>query len=137
MIKRRAKPRAPQGAPHVRAREPRGESTNRLHPLFSLRHLAAGFRVSDCQRSDKAAFADRLQELAQLTWTQIMLAPRQGIGTETIDHQSVREAIPTHVTPDRTLLAIRFGDKARIIGYREDEVLHIIWIDPEHRVYPG
>jgi hypothetical protein len=29
------------------------------------------------------------------------------------------------------------SEMPRIIGFREDAVLHIIWIDPHHRAYAG
>jgi len=102
-----------------------------------LQFLVAGFRVSDCQPADKAAFAERLQAWGMMTWAQIMQAPREGLGTETIDRTSLQETPPNHVTPDVRLLAMRFGRGARVIGYRDDEILHIIWIDPNHKVYRG
>jgi hypothetical protein len=66
-----------------------------------------------------------------------MQAPREGLGTETLDRNSLDESPPDHVTPDVRLLALRFGRGARVIGYRDDEILHIIWIDPHHKVYRG
>ncbi len=66
-----------------------------------------------------------------------MSAPRQGLGTETIPQLGINETIPEHITPDVRILSSRFGQRARLIGYRSDEVFHIIWIDPKHKVYQG
>lgn len=134
---RKVKPRNPPTQPRIAPRETPRASTNDLRPLFGFYYLAIGFRISDCQQSDKAALADRLEELSQLTWGQIIQAPRQGMGTETIARDSIVPAIPHHVTPDVRLLSWRFGGGARIIGYREDEVFHIVWVDPNHQVYSG
>lgn len=59
------------------------------------------------------------------------------MGTETISRESINPAIPRHVTPDVRILSWRFGGGARIIGYREDQVFHIVWVDPNHNVYEG
>lgn len=113
--------------------EPR--PTNHLKPHFSFYHLQDGFRISDCQAVDKGEFAQRLQELSQLTWNQIVLSPRQGLGSEKIDRESIKVAIPEHLSRDKRILAFRFGGGARIVGYREDQIFHVVWIDPNHNVY--
>jgi hypothetical protein len=131
----KAKGRRLPSPPHIAQPVAEPRPTNHLKPHFSLYHLEDGFRVSDCQAVDKGEFAQRLQELSQLTWNQIVLAPRQGFGSETIALRSIKVAVPNHITDDRRLLAFRFGDAARIVGYREDQIFHIVWIDPNHNVY--
>lgn len=106
-------------------------------PHFSFCHLAPGFGVADCQQAQKAEFAQRLQELSGLTWGDINQAPRDGFGTEKIAQGSVRPAIPSHLSPDVNLLSFQFGGGSRIIGYRDHQVFHVVWIDPNHRVYTG
>lgn len=66
-----------------------------------------------------------------------MQARREGMGTETIAHGSIIPAVPQHIPPDVRLLSWRFGEGARIIGYREDEAFQVVWVDPNHRVYRG
>jgi len=134
---KKPKPRTGAGTDGLAGRAPRGEVTNHRYPLFSLQHVVAGFSVSNCERDEKAAFADRLQQLGQMTWEQIQLGSRQGVGTETIGRDSICLPIPNHITPEVRILALRIRQKARIIGYRQDEVFHIVWIDPKHRVYKG
>jgi hypothetical protein len=111
--------------------------TNQLRPYFSFHLLEAGFRVSDCQSHHKAEFAERLQELGQLTWLEILQAPRQGLGSEIISRNSIIPAIPPTITPDLRCLSFRFGQGARIIGFRDSQVFHVVWVDPNHRVYKG
>jgi hypothetical protein len=137
MLSPRPRPRQGSGSDSIRGRQPHGVSTNERNPLFDLSRTVEGFAVGDCTRDEKAAFADRLQHLARMTWTQILMAGRTGAGSETIAQASLNVPIPGFVTPDRRLLTLRFGDAARIIGFREDAVLHIIWIDPHHRAYDG
>jgi hypothetical protein len=73
-----------------------------------------------------------------MTWGQIMNTHRRGLGSETISRDSLKVQPPTHLlTGDQELLSFHFGGAARFIGYRLDEVLHVVWVDPNHRVYPG
>lgn len=137
MAKNKLKTRKPPSQPRVASREPLTRSTNDRAPYFSFYYLAQNFRISDCQQSDKSALAERLEELSQLTWGQIMQTPRTGMGTETISQESIAPAIPQHITPDVRILSWRFGRGARIIGYREDQVFHVVWVDPNHQAYSG
>lgn len=93
--------------------------------------------MTDCQRDQKAQFAERLQELSELTWGEINQAPRDGLGTEKIAQYSLREAIPEHISPDVRILSFKFGRGARMIGYREERVFHVVWVDLEHDVFNG
>ena len=120
----------------VAGRQTRVVSTDGHNPHFCLCNLSAGYRVSNCQQADRAAFASWLDIRSQMTWLDLTLAPREGLGREKIPRGSIRPAIPTKITPDvEHFLSFRFGDDARVIGYRTDEVFHIVWLDPNHDVY--
>jgi hypothetical protein len=133
----KAKDRKPPQNGRAAARKPHAGSTNHLNPHFSFYQLEAGYCVSDCQADHKAALADRLQELSQLTWGEILQAPRKGFGTETIAADSIRPRVPQLITPDVRFLSMYFGKGARLVGYRDDQVFHVVWIDPHHKVYNG
>lgn len=72
-----------------------------------------------------------------MTWGQIIQAPSGGMGTEPIPQNQIIPPIPPHITPDITLLSWRFGQGARMVGYREGEAFHVVWVDPNHHVYSG
>lgn len=40
-------------------------------PLFSLRYMNKDYSLSQCTKDEKAAFADTLYKLNQLTWSEI------------------------------------------------------------------
>src|ERR1700722_19256687 len=72
------------GTPSV---NPHG-STNNLKPIFNLEYLRGDYCLTKCSGEEKAAFADRLHRLSQLTWREIQLAPKHGVGHETISRDS-------------------------------------------------
>ena len=111
--------------------EPSPES---LPPIFSLRYLNKEYCLSKCEKDEKAAFADTLHRLSNLTWAQIKAAPRQGLGYEIIPRKGI-PGIPAHVTDEVNLIAFRFCAKAPMVGYRDRTTFHIIWLDRDFTLY--
>ena len=106
-------------------------------PVFSLRHIDRGkYCLSACNKNEKAAFADTLYKLSQLTWGQLKVAHRHGCGYETIVRTSIRDGIPAHITDDVNFIAFRFCALAPMVGYRDGVTFHILWLDPGFLLYP-
>lgn len=104
-------------------------------PIFSLEHMVRGFCVASCDRDDKAAFADALHKRSQLTWIQLKQAPRHGLGSEKIEHSSLRVGKPLCLTEDTPILAFRFSGMKPMIGYRDGRIFNVLWLDIRRDVY--
>jgi hypothetical protein len=104
---------------------------------FCLRHIVASddFSFEDRSDEEKLALINTLRTLSQLTWAQIRGSHRHGLGTEKIDHGQLKFTLPSHVTHDVTILAIRFMGKAPMLGYRDGATFHIICLDPNFCAY--
>ncbi|MFB2921939.1 hypothetical protein [Aerosakkonema funiforme] len=105
-------------------------------PLFSLRYINKDYSLSQCTKDEKAAFADTLDRLSQLTWNQIKASPRHGLGYEKIERNSINSSIPTHIKDDVNFIAFRFCGMAPMVGYRDGAVFYIIWLDRDFTLYP-
>jgi hypothetical protein len=70
-----------------------------------------------------------------LTWNEIISSPRHGVGYEKIAHDAIRSPIPTHIKSDINLIAFRFCAKAPMVGYREENIFHIGWLDRDFTLY--
>ena len=105
-------------------------------PLFSLRYMNKDYSLSQCTKDEKAAFADTLYKLNQLTWSQINACPRHGLGYEKIARSSIRAPIPSHLKDDVNFIAFRFFGKAPMVGYRDGAVFYVIWLDRDFTLYP-
>ena len=110
-------------------------STNQDKPLFGLAYLDSTYSLKACTQPEKAAFGDTLAKLGQLTWQEIMNAHRHGVGCEIIPQEQIHGSIPRHVTPEVRMLAFRFCGKAPMVGYREDRVFYVIWLDRNFTLY--
>lgn len=114
-------------------------STDASPPIFSLHYMPLGTKycLTQCTQSQKAAFADKLREMSQLTWLNIKMSHRHGQGCEEIPRNRIKgAAIPLSVKEDAALLSFRCIGKAPMVGYRDGQTFHIIWIDRDYSLYP-
>ncbi|WP_433966548.1 hypothetical protein [Tunturiibacter gelidiferens] len=111
---------------------------SRETPTFCLRYVDPEYCVSLCEKDDKAAFADRVRKLSQVTWNEIIQADRHGFGREKIATSSLKRPIPRHLTEDVTFIALRFSGKKPMVGYQSGRTFHAIWFDRDMSggVYP-
>lgn len=106
------------------------------HPVFCFQFLQRGFTIDDCTKDEKSVFIKRICDLAGLKWSQIQTEPRDGIGAEKIAFKSIKPSKPSHITKETEFLSFRFGGKkCRFIGYKNDFIFHVIYIDPNLKVY--
>lgn len=108
---------------------------NREPPIFSFRHACKGWQIADCSTEQKASLADTIHLLSSINWQDIYNAPRQGHGSETLSQEVIDATIPTIVTPDTTLIGVRFHNRSRMVGFREGAIFHIVWLDHNMRLY--
>lgn len=100
-------------------------------PAFSFRHMEyrGSCCLSRCDKNSKADIADTILQLSQLTWSQILSAPRKGMGKEYIPVDQFKVTLPDFVTPDvNKLMVFGFSLAGRIAGLRRNDVYHILII---------
>jgi hypothetical protein len=117
----------PHDAPHV--------NWDQRPPVFSFQHLVRDHGVDGCDQEQKAQVLEALHRRGQLTWAQLKQAHRHGLGAEPIARNSMRVGVPACVTPDTPILAFRCIGIAPMIGFREEDRFHILWIDRAFACY--
>jgi hypothetical protein len=106
------------------------------HPIFSLKYLRGDFCITNCTKDEQAAFALKLHLLSQVTWMDLQLAPRHGIGYELIPVKQVNISIPPEVTQDITSLHVfRFSGKKAMIGFKDENIYHVLGLDRNFTAY--
>lgn len=110
-------------------------STDGLSPVFCLHHLADGWRISDCERDDQAAFALTTEKLSHLTWREIRDAHRHGVGTEKISRSALKAPVPADIAEDAQFIALRFSGKKPMVGFRSSRIFHVVWFDSRFSLY--
>lgn len=106
------------------------------YPVFCFRYLVRGYDMADCNEAELAALLQQMGRLSLLTWQDVQLAPRHGLGSEKIARTSINAPIPGAVTEDvKAFLAFRFQGLKPFVGFRNGYVFHVLWIDNKFRVY--
>lgn len=108
---------------------------NREKPTFCLRHMDVQYSITRCDVNEKASFAEALFNLSQLTWNELRSTPHRGMGCEKIERASIRRPVPLTITEDAAFLAFRFHGKKAMVGFRSNEVFHIVWLDRDYTLY--
>jgi hypothetical protein len=73
---------------------------------------------------------------SQLTWIQLQLTPRHGLGSEKIARAAIRPIIPDIAKGVEFFLAFRFSGMKPMVGMRRGAVFHVLWLDRDFSVYP-
>jgi hypothetical protein len=114
---------------------PEAPSEQSASPIFCLRHIQKSHCISACDQSEQAAFATAMWERCQLTWSQLQLAPKKGLGSEKIRASSIRAGIPEIAKGVEFFLAFRFSGKKPMVGMRKGPIFHVFWLDRDFSLY--
>ena len=107
-------------------------SSNTLHPIFDVSALSRGAHpISACTKDEKSAFADKLVEMSQLSWQELVQSNRHKQGYEIIEDYPK----PSGLTDDVKIIAFRFYGMAPMIGYRQEQIFRIIALDRTFTAY--
>lgn len=137
-MSRKLKQRDKETGKHISLSEHAPERPDDVPPIFSFRYMAATHCITCCERDEKAAFAVRLRKLSELTWKQLRMAPRHGLGYEKIDSGSLLVPIPAFITDDVSFIAFRFDGLKPMIGFRDRDdmrIFHVVWLDRNFNTY--
>ncbi len=105
------------------------------YPVFCFKHLHKDYSITQCQKEEKISLVEKLHKLSTMTWEQIRLSPRHGLGSEKISQDSIKVGLPSHVTPDVTFYALRFDGMKPMVGYKSDFIFHIVYLDRDFTLY--
>jgi hypothetical protein len=108
---------------------------DREKPTFCLRFVDSAYCITQCEKRDKAAFADTIRRMSQMTWKELRMADRHGLGSEKIRRDAIKRQIPARIPEDASFLAFRFSGMKPMVGYRVKEMFHIIWFDRNFSLY--
>ena len=106
-----------------------------MHPVFCLQHLQNNYNIDACDNNQRTALLKKLHNLCQSTWKQIFNNHRQALGFEKLEWNAIKAPIPNYVTEDAEFICFRFHGDGRMVGYKEDRIFHILWLDGSCRLY--
>ena len=105
-------------------------------PSFSFNHFSEkGYGIGDCRLDDYGYMIKKLKTLGKSDWNTINNSARHGLGFEKIDKKILNAKLPSDVPEDVKLYAFRYNGKKPMVGYREGDVFHIIFLDIDFSLY--
>ena len=127
--KRGSKPQLNTGGGDFKSSNVATQDHNALTPKFCLAHIVNGYCLQHLNVDQQAAFALSLQRRCALTWKQITLAPRHGLGLETLPAAQIKPTIPEPFGDRRNFIVLRYSGKLPMVGVRIVDVFHVLWIE--------
>lgn len=89
------------------------------YPVFCLRHLHKHYNLDNCDKNHHSALINQFYRLSQLSWNEISVAPRKGMGYEKIPVESLKTELPTTLTEDvKNLFSFRYLGNHPFLGFR-------------------
>ena len=82
----------------------------------------------------------KLRDFESMTWYEILVASKSRNHTVTIESlcKEARDRLEEIGQGDlEELVSLRLSGPERVWGIRTGNVLHVLWWDPEHAVYPS
>jgi len=89
-------------------------------PRFSLKFMLGDkdFSFDGLDDNHKLAFANKINTLSKLTWSDLRISGRHGLGYEKIERSALKFFLPCDIPADRNIIAFRFCGMAPMLGYR-------------------
>ncbi len=108
-----------------------GRNFEDAHPVFCLRYLDPAFDVKSgaLSHEQRGHFAERLQEMASLSWKDLMVAPRHKQGFEWLPASTLRSRLPERFADEDRVMVFRYSGKLPMVGVRLNEVFHVLALE--------
>ncbi|MGU9961634.1 MAG: hypothetical protein ACNYPF_01275 [Candidatus Puniceispirillales bacterium WSBS_2018_MAG_OTU23] len=109
------------------------------NPIFCLSNIpenCSDYGMKDVDKMKKAIFLDALYKRSQLTWNQIITNSRTNLGCEFIELTQIKARLSKNFDGENFMIFRTKGStKSRIIGYRINDVFHIVAYDHKGKSY--
>lgn len=108
---------------------------NLLTPVFSFRYLDNKL-IKNLKVKDWSEFIFKIKKLESIEWACIQTdSYKNGHGCEYIPRKQFHFNVPDEFMDKEKFAVFRYTQKGRIIGYRDERVFYVLWIDTKHESY--
>ncbi len=110
--------------------EPPDHNKSSVKYCFSC--MRSGFSVSDLQTDAKEAFLQTIERRGNLTWEQVLLDGKHGLGTEQMPSSSIIPSLPPGWDKSSDYTVLRYFGNLPMVGWRDRDVFHIVWVEANY-----
>lgn len=101
-------------------------------PTLSFRLLEKGWGFEDLSPDKAHAFLEKWIKRGNMTWDEIMQAPKHGLGSESLPAKQILPQLPKWMDTNSKLIVLRHFDRLAQVGIRHSDVFEVVWIEPEY-----
>lgn len=103
-------------------------------PVFCFRYLLTsyGIKHDSLNQRRKSDLAERLSEISQLTWKDLMRADRHGQGFEMLPVDQLKCGLPTQFEDEKRVMVFRYSERLPMIGIRRGSMYHLLAIEANY-----
>ena len=66
-----------------------------------------------------------------MTWTQIMMSDRHGLGSENLPVDQLKVQLPAAFEDHDKVMVLRYNGLLPMAGIRINDVYHLLWLEPQ------
>lgn len=114
-----------------------GENSDEKQAYIALKYFDKNFECfSDWSKDELACFSNFIDKINNLTWNDIKR--HTGLRYKMIDNAKglPENSIKEKISKDISFYELRVSQKARVVGFRQNAVFFICWLDRNHRICP-
>lgn len=114
-----------------------GESSDEKQAYIALKYFDKNFECfSEWSKDELACFSNFIDKINNLTWNDIKR--HTGLNYKIIDNAKglPENSIKEKISKDISFYELRVSQKARVVGFRQNAVFFICWLDRNHRICP-
>lgn len=126
--KRRYRGQPPTDKPSV---PPSGPPRDPGNPKISFRLIQPRWGVEELNADQARAFLLKWEKRSSMTWNEIMMAHKHGLGSETLPAKSIIPDLLEWMDSSEKLLVLRHEGRLPQVGIRIGDTFEVIWIEPE------
>lgn len=114
-----------------------GENSDEKQAYIALKYFDKNFECfSEWSKDELACFSNFIDKINNLTWNDIKR--HTGLRYKMIDNAKglPENSIKEKISKDISFYELRVSQKARVVGFSQNAVFFICWLDRNHRICP-
>lgn len=114
-----------------------GENSDEKQAYIALKYFDKNFECfSEWSKDELACLSNFIDKINNLTWNDIKR--HTGLRYKMIDNAKglPENSIKEKISKDISFYELRVSQKARVVGFRQNAVFFICWLDRNHRICP-
>lgn len=108
------------------------------HPIFCFKYLDKKWGLENCDKAFRSSFIEKIIKYSSFSWYQLQIKDRHKGGCETLDPSTskLKCKLPGEIYDGKSkIYSFRASGLNPFVGIKQDNILHVIGIDHNMKMY--